>query len=59
MKYLTIDGYIMLDEKGNTYCGTFACVLMNIFIKHDIKDYHTQKEILDYATKENKLVLSN
>jgi hypothetical protein len=56
MKYLTNDGYILLDKKGNAYLGFYANEILKIFIQNKIDDFKSQQEILDYAVTQNKLI---
>ena len=56
IKYLTNDGYIILDKNGNTYLGKYASDILMIFIRHKINTYESQKDVLNFAVKENRLI---
>ena len=56
IKYLTQDGYIILNKNGNTYLGKYANDILMIFIRHKIRTYEEEKNILEFAVKENKLI---
>ena len=58
MKYLTLDGYVILNKNGNTYFGRHASNILGIFIQNKINDFNEQKQILDFSVKNNKLKLS-
>lgn len=56
IKYLTKDGYIILNKNGNTYLGKHANDILMIFIRHKIRTHEEEKNILEFAVKENKLI---
>jgi hypothetical protein len=56
IKYITQDGYIILNKNGNTYLGKHANDILMIFIRHKINTYESQKDVLNFAVKENKLI---
>jgi hypothetical protein len=56
IKYLTQDGYIILNKNGNTYLGKYANDILMIFIHHKIRTYEEEKNILEFAVKENRLI---
>lgn len=58
-KYLTQNGYIIIDKTGNTYLGTDANKILSIFIQKNIKDINEQLEILDFAVLNNRLIKEN
>lgn len=57
IRYKTQNGYIYLNEKGNTYVGTDAQKVMYTFIHNNINTYDQQKEVLDFAVRHNKLIV--
>jgi hypothetical protein len=56
IKYITQDGFILLNKNGNTYLGRHANDILMIFIRHQINTYKNQKDVLNFAVKENKLI---
>jgi hypothetical protein len=58
-KFLTQNGYVIIDKKGNTYLGTDANKILSIFIQKNIKDINEQIEILNFAVKNNRLIKEN
>jgi hypothetical protein len=56
IKYITQDGFILLNKNGNTYLGRHANDILMIFISHQINTYKNQKDVLNFAVKENKLI---
>jgi hypothetical protein len=56
IKYLTQDGFILLNKNGNTYLGKHANDILMIFIRHRIRTYEEEKNILEFAVKENRLI---
>ena len=60
IKYITKDGYILLNPEGNTYVGRLANdVLCQVFIKHNIDTYYAQKDVLDFAVENNRLYIED
>ena len=58
IEYKTIDGKIILNPDGNTYIGSSANrVLVDVFIKHNIDTYYAQKDVLDFAVSQGKLIV--
>ena len=56
IKYLTNDGYIILNKNGNTYLGKHANDILMIFIRHKINTHESQKDFLTLSVKENRLI---
>ena len=57
IRYYTSNGYIDLSESGNTYVGTDANkVLTEVFIPYNIRTYEAQREVLEHAVENNKLI---